>query len=145
MTQHKTTLLSCLSPSVFVSCEEGYDLKWSVISCSSIWLLNCRHMCCQLLPFLSLLPLLLSSHFLAPSLHVSEGSRRVRSQKSATPVPPPFHTPWHVCFRFCLTNSHTPCHLFLSKILHILALPWTFTNSSLYFCIYYFFKRQFCL
>lgn len=55
-TTQNSSSVSSPSPSVFVSCEEGYDLKWSVISCSSIWLLNCRHMCCQLLPFLSLSP-----------------------------------------------------------------------------------------
>lgn len=43
------------SLSVFVCLEESYDLKRSVISCSSIWLLICRHMCCQLLLFLPLL------------------------------------------------------------------------------------------
>lgn len=87
-TQNSSSVLS-LSLPVFVSCEEGYDLKWSVISCSSIWLLNCRHMCCQLLPFLSLFsppPLLSLSRSLFTRFRGFQTSAFPKISHSCTPT-----------------------------------------------------------
>lgn len=89
MAQDKTTLLSCLSLPLFVSREDGYDSKWSVISCSSIWLLNCRHMCCQLLPFLSLFsppPLLSLSRSLFTRFRGFQTSTFPKIRHSRTPT-----------------------------------------------------------
>lgn len=132
------TLPLTFSPSpLFVCHEDGYGLKWCLLSCSSIWLLNCRHMCCQLLLFLShpSPPPLLS---LSRSLFtLFRGFQTNAPKKLHSCPPPPFHTPQDVCFRFCLTHSHTLCHLFLSKILQVLALVWIFTSARCFILAFY--------
>lgn len=85
------------------------------------------------------LPPLPSSSHLTPSLPLYTFPRvpDERSQKTPLLSPPPFHTPQDVCFRFCLTHSHTRCHLFLSKILQVLALVWIFTSVRCFILAFY--------
>lgn len=88
-TQNSSSVLSLSLPLSLSLVKRVMILKWSVISCSSIWLLNCRHMCCQLLPFLSLFsppPLLSLSRSLFTRFRGFQTSAFPKIRHSCTPT-----------------------------------------------------------
>lgn len=101
------TLPLTFSPSLLFVChEDGYGLKWCLLSCSSIWLLNCRHMCCQLLLFLShpSPPPLLS---LSRSLFTLFRGFQTNAPKKLHSCPPHLFTPHRMSVSDSASHTHT--------------------------------------